>query len=97
MCTTARIHNPFPLGQTVVTPGALEALAASTDTAAALLARHAAGDWGDVPPEDAAANDRGTFAGDRVLSAYVLSTGVRLWVITEADRSVTTLLLPEEY
>ena len=61
------------------------------------LARHVAGDWGDVPDEDAAENELSVREGFRVLSSYATAAGVRLWVITEADRSSTCLLLPEEY
>jgi hypothetical protein len=59
--------------------------------------RHAWGDWGDVGPEDAQANERALHEGSRVFSAYALATGKRLWVITEADRTSTTVLLPDEY
>lgn len=61
------------------------------------LARHAAGDWGDLCGEDRAANDRAVAVGARILSAYHTPEGVKLWIITEADRSATTILLPEEY
>lgn len=59
--------------------------------------RHAWGDWGDVSAEDAHANERALEEGSRVFSAYALATGERLWIITEADRTSTTVLLPEEY
>ena len=59
--------------------------------------RHRAGDWGEVDAADAAANDRAVSEGERVLSAYTLKDGTRLWVITEADRSSTCILLPDEY
>jgi hypothetical protein len=87
----------FPLGQLVATPGALEALAASGQTPAEFLARHRAGDWGDLCPEDRRLNDQALREGTRLLSAYRTVKGVKLWVITEADRSSTCLLLPEEY
>jgi hypothetical protein len=87
----------FPLGQTVATPGALEALAAAGQAPAELLARHQSGDWGDLHEEDKAENDLSLEKGYRLLSAYILHTGVKVWVITEADRSATTILLPEEY
>jgi hypothetical protein len=90
----------FPLGRIVATPGALEALEeAGTDTLA-LLRRHAAGDWGEVPPEDARENERSVRHGWRVLSSYPVGSeaaGEKVWVITEADRSSTCLLLPSEY
>jgi hypothetical protein len=87
----------FSLGRTVATPGALEALAAAGTSPLALLARHAAGDWGELGPEDCRANAWVLAHGERLLSAYRLATGERLWIITERDRSATTLLLPAEY
>jgi hypothetical protein len=87
----------FPLGQTVATPGALEALGQAGQLPFHFLARHARGDWGELCPADKRANDRALREGDRLLSAYKTSTGERLWVITEADRSATTILLPSEY
>lgn len=87
----------FSLGRLVATPGALQALAASGHSPADFLARHAGGDWGEVDAEDQRLNDEALTRGERLLSAYRTAKGVRLWVITEADRSVTTLLLPEEY
>ncbi|MGE0682439.1 MAG: hypothetical protein AB7P69_16255 [Candidatus Binatia bacterium] len=87
----------FPLGRIVATPGALKALERAGRGPWRLLARHQSSDWGDVPPEDAAENELSVEKGFRILSAYTLTTGVKIWIITEADRSVTTLLLPEEY
>ena len=87
----------FPLGQIVATPGALEALAEAGERPAALLKRHITGDWGEVDEHDRQENDRSLGDGCRLLSAYTLSTGEKLWIITEADRSSTTLLLPSEY
>jgi hypothetical protein len=87
----------FQLGQTVATPGALDALQRSNETPWAFLVRHLAGDWGDVCLEDREANDEAVRDGSRILSAYTLKTGEKIWVITEADRSVTTILLPDEY
>ena len=86
----------FPLGRIVATPGALAALATASVTPLALLARHAAGDWGNVPPEDAAENELSVRKGFRILSSYGPEDH-RIWVITEADRSVTTFLRPEDY
>ena len=85
------------LGHIVATPGALEALRDADISSAHLLMRHVSGDWGSVSRSDAKANDAALIHGDRVLSSYVLSTGVTIWIITEADRSATTLLLPEDY
>ncbi len=62
-----------------------------------LLRRHANGDWGDLSPDDRRANEQALKTGARVFSVYDLKSGVKLWVITEADRSSTTILLPEEY
>ena len=86
----------FSLGQTVATPGALEVLTAAGASPLTLLARHQSGDWGEVPPEDANENERSVQQGFRILSSYRIGPQ-RLWVITEADRSVTTILRPEEY
>ncbi len=89
--------NPlFSLGQTVATPHALELLAQNHTSCFSLLARHQSGDWGDVPAGDALSNQEAIELGYRVMSVYPLETG-RVWIITESDRSVTTLLLPEEY
>jgi hypothetical protein len=87
----------FALGQVVATPGALQAFALAAENYLPFLARHAKGDWGEVCPEDARANDRACEAGERLLSAYKLQSGTKLWIVTEADRSSTCILLPEEY
>ena len=84
----------FALGQLVATPGALAKFEEAGQRPMEFLARHAAGDWGQVGPEDWRANDRAIAEGTRLLSAYRLDTGVRIWIITEADRSATTILLP---
>ncbi len=88
----------FPLGRLVATPGALALLkrSAGKDHLPALLERHRSGDWGDVPPEDARENEFSVRHGFRIVSSYRVA-GERLWVITERDRSTTTLLLPSEY
>ena len=85
----------FPFGQIVLTQLARSALTAK-DVMTGLL-RHSKADWGDVCPEDAQLNDAALKDGTRLLSAYRSSDGIRFWIITEADRSVTTILLPEEY
>ncbi len=90
------ITTLFPLGCTTATPRALALLRAHGTNPAALLDRHAAGDWGEIAPEDRGLNERAVRDGDRVLSIYHVGTG-RVCVITEADRSATTLLLPEDY
>jgi hypothetical protein len=88
----------FPLGRVVATPGALAALETAGQDAAEFLDRHCAGDWGDLDPEDRAANDRALDPKNptRILSTYHTSAGERLWIITARDRSVTRLLLPED-
>jgi hypothetical protein len=87
----------FALGQTVMTQGAATAFTTTGDHPFSFLARHVYGDWGEISEEDAAENEISVTQGFRVLSAYTLSDGTRIWIITEADRSVTTILLPEEY
>lgn len=87
----------FPLGQVVATPGALEALDESAQTAQEFLVRHQAGDWGQVGRDDSRANDIALKEGARLLSAYKTLRGVKFWIITEADRSSTCILLPSEY
>lgn len=93
----------FSLGRLVATPAALDALKASGQGSAEFINRHRLGDWGDVDPQDKVSNDE-AIANEgkpelqgRVLSAYMTRLGVRIWIITEWDRSVTTLLLPEDY
>lgn len=88
----------FPLGRILATPGAADALGRAEVTARDLLLRHMAGDWGDLTEDDRAENELSLREGFRILSAYELpGTGEKVWLITEADRSATTLLLPSEY
>jgi hypothetical protein len=87
----------FTLGAVVATSGALELLGGLEVSPSELLERHSSGDWGDVPPEDAIENEYSLRQGLRVLSSYPLSSGERVWIITEADRSSTCILLPREY
>jgi hypothetical protein len=87
----------FALGQVVATPAALKALEAAGQAPAEFLDRHVRGDWGEVSKGDARLNDAAVRDGERILSAYKTNAGERLWIITEADRSATCLLLPEEY
>ncbi len=89
--------NKFPLGQIVATPGALEALEAAGQSPDFFLAKHSQGDWGEVCDEDKRANDEALVSGERLLSAYRTLRNERIWVITEADRSSSCLLKPEEY
>lgn len=86
----------FRLGRIVATRGVLKHLEHHGVHADPYLRRHVRGDWGDVPPEDALANERAVKLGARILSSYEVA-GKRVWLITEADRSVTTLLFPSEY
>ncbi len=90
---TKAVH--VPLGQLVATPGALETI--PPDELEAAVNRHAHGDWGSCCPEDVAENELSLKEGARLLSVYETRAGIKFWVITEADRSVTTVLLPDEY
>jgi hypothetical protein len=87
----------FQPGRIVATPGALAALEASGEAPVSYLARHIAGDWGDVGEHDRRENELSLIHGFRLLSAYTLNSGTKIWIITEADRRASTLLLPEEY
>lgn len=87
----------FSLGQQFITPGAAEALGKACQEAQEFVSRHQSGDWGEVCSEDAQENDFSLKEGFRLLSAYRTNLGEKLWVITEADRSATTVLLPSEY
>lgn len=87
----------FRLGKVIATPGALDAIEESRQTPFDFLSKHLAGDWGIVDDEDKHANDDALIHGERLLSAYLTNKGVKIWVITEADRSSTCLLLPTEY
>ena len=85
----------FPLGQTVGTPGALEVL--HPEDLSRSLQRHAQGDWGDCGEEDRQENELSLQEGFRLFSVYHDRNGTKFWIITEADRSSTTILLPDEY
>jgi hypothetical protein len=87
----------FLLGRLVATPGALAALQDAGQDALEFLSRHQHGDWGDMDEEDKQENERSLVNGSRIFSAYTLTTGVRIWAITEASREITTILLPREY
>lgn len=84
-----------PLGQVVATANASATL--PQDEVVAALRRHASGDWGDVDDDDRAANDAALEEGTRLLSVYHTKDGTKFWIITEWDRSVTTVLMPEDY
>ena len=87
----------FPFGHLVATPGALAALEKAGQQPGEFLARHSRGEWGDLDEHDRKENQLSLERGFRILSSYRTNANERLWVITGADRSVTTLLLPEEY
>lgn len=87
----------FPLGQVVATPGAVEAFARNRHSPTTFVRRHIKGDWGDLDDDNKEENEFSLQRGLRLLSAYRLKDGTRIWIITEADRSVTTILLPTEY
>jgi hypothetical protein len=87
----------FALGQTFITPGAEEALQIAGQTELEFLRRHMSCDWGELSQEDLEENDVSLKEGFRLLSTYHTCKGQKLWIITEADRSSTTILLPSEY
>jgi hypothetical protein len=93
-----RTQALFALGQIVSTPGALDALARANQEPHDFLIRHVTGDWGsELPEDDKAENEYSLHHGFRILSSYKTAAGEKLWLITESDRSLTTLLQPEEY
>jgi hypothetical protein len=92
---TTHTLRRFPLGRTVITRNALSSL--HPEDVCTALQRHARCDWGELPEEDIAENELSLKEGFRLLSAYRDRNGVKMWIITEADRSVTTILLPEDY
>ncbi len=92
----------FQLGQTLATPGALEALEEAGQSPGFFLDQHAQGNWGEVCDEDKRLNDQALVDGSRLLSAYSTLLGVKIWIITEAadddgNRAASTVLLPSEY
>ena len=87
----------FPLGQIVATPRALHFMEQYQVSPLALLTRHVQGDWGSVAPEDAASNNQAITQRNRILSSYIVHGEERVWIITEWNRAITTLLLPREY
>jgi len=87
----------FELGRIVATPGAIDAMKTTGDDPGVFLTRHGSGDWGCLCDEDKAENEYSLGNELRLMSAYELSDGCKVWVITEADRSATTFLLPDEY
>jgi len=93
--TKKRPARAVRLGATMLTPRAQEAL--TNEDVLSALSRHSRGDWGDVCDADREENELSLREGFRLLSAYRSANGTKFWVITEADRSLTTVLLPEEY
>ncbi len=91
------IQALFPIGQIVITPGADRLLARIGVAPSTLLIRHQSGDWGDLDRFDKAVNDYAVRDGQRILSNYTVKGTEKVWIITEWDRSVTTILLPDEY
>ena len=85
----------FRMGRIVSTPNALQSL--TSDDIHIAIARHQAGDWGDLDAEDCQANDQALVNGARILSVYHAANGTTFWIITEADRSSSCILLPEDY
>jgi hypothetical protein len=92
---TTLLIGLFPHGDIVITPRALSKL--PQDEATYALLRHLSGDWGDLDEHDWKVNDSAIEHGGRLASRYVTSRGTGFWIITEHDRSVTTIFLPEEY
>ena len=90
-----KTKQTFPLGRVVATRNALQTLA--REDIAKALDRHSAGDWGECCRDDWEENEFALREGFRILSVYHAANGVKFWVITEADRSATTVLLPEDY
>ena len=90
-------RSTFHLGRIVATPGALAALQAAGQQPHEFLSRHMQADWGDIPEEDKQENELSLREGFRLLSAYHTRLGEKFWIITEADRSASTILLPSEY
>ncbi|MGF6763360.1 hypothetical protein P3T24_003686 [Paraburkholderia sp. GAS33] len=87
----------FMMGRAIITPAAEDALHAVGIHPIRFLARHLHGDWGSLPVEDQTANELALLTGKRLLSSYDLPGDGKIWIITEADRSVTTILLPDDY
>jgi hypothetical protein len=97
MMETNRLLPKFSLGRIVATRGALEALNQANQNPFEFIEKHQTGDWGELCEEDKRENEFSVRNGFRILSAYRTRNGVKLWVITEADRSATTLLRSHEY
>jgi len=89
--------SKFAFGHVVHTPAAVSLLAKHAVNMAALLKRHGNGDWGDLGDDDKKENDFAVSSGDQILSSYEVAAGSKVWIVTEGDRSVTTVLLPSDY
>ena len=87
----------FPVGRLLATPGAVRVLYKLQRTPSEFICRHLQGDWGELDAADIQANQKALVLGKRLLSSYDIGSNQKLWIITEADRSATTLLLPQEY
>ena len=87
----------FPSGRVIATPAALKIMSNDMELAAMLMVRHCAGDWGDIDNEDWSLNDRSVDRRGRLLSVYKLVGHGTVWLLTEADRSYTTYLVPSDY
>jgi hypothetical protein len=95
--TRPNVGARFAMGQTFITPGAQDALEISGETPIQFLRRHVSADWGELSEEDVQENELSLREGLRLLSVYRTAKGQKIWIITEADRSATTILLPSEY
>ena len=95
MCHTTTPTGKFLLGQIVATPNALNAI--PPDEIKSALDRHSHGEWGTVGQDDWNANEQALLHGGRLFSAYQSAQKIKFWIITEHDRSITTVLLPEDY
>ena len=95
MMISQTFKQKFELGQVLITPGAHDGL--DLKDVASCLVRHAGGDFGDMSEEDKAYNEEALVTGGRIMSAYRDRNDIKFWIITEHDRSATTILLPEEY
>jgi hypothetical protein len=96
LCVEAGVQK-FPLGQVAATPGAVATLEATVRTPMEFLMRHARGDWGELDEHDRLVNEEALAHGGRLLSSYIIAGEERIWIISEFDRSATTILLPSEY
>ena len=97
MNTMANKKSLFPLGSVVATPAALELLEENGQTPSEFISKHHSGQWGNLCDEDRQTNDAALKDGSRIFSSYNLNDGQKIWVITEADRASTCVLLPSEY